>query len=160
MQDGLSAVGRVAFKILRISFGIILLLSLVIVVVIVLVVIARGHGGNGDRRGGHGNIPVDAFRLVHRPRRHYVGGPDFRDVYWLWWWWNQVKVQCTKTMTLISYLISKSLLELFITIIITHKNQSTESFLLRPGPTSRATTLGGKPGTPSTVVCAVGRRRP
>ncbi|EWM28772.1 hypothetical protein Naga_100002g154 [Nannochloropsis gaditana] len=78
---------HVAFKVVRISFGILLMLSLLIVVIVIVVVVARS--GGGEHRHGQ----LDMLRVMHRPRRHYLGGGgmgggDWRDMYYMWWWWN------------------------------------------------------------------------
>ncbi len=85
LRSGAAALGTAAFAVLRVSFGVLLLLSLAIVVVVMLVLIARsGGGGSTDRHGRQGL--EGAFRLM-RPRRPMV---DVGDIYfWFWWreWW-------------------------------------------------------------------------
>ncbi len=84
LREGLASVALVGFKVLRVSFGLLLLLSLLIVVLVIIVVLARS-GGGGDHRHGHGH-GLEAFRILHRPRRHYVGGGG-NDGFWFWYFW-------------------------------------------------------------------------
>eukprot|EP00624_Nannochloropsis_granulata_P001372 evm.model.NODE_16645_length_15759_cov_30.505997.6 len=89
MREAGEKVLRMAFAILRVSFGVLLLLSLLVVVLVLVIVVARSSGG--DHRHGSG---LDVLRVFHRPRRHYIGGGglggggDWRDMYYMWWWWN------------------------------------------------------------------------
>lgn len=77
VQEVAQEVGRVGFAVLRVSFGVILLLSLALILIVVIVVMLRG-GGEG-RRGG--NLPVDAIRFVHRPRMRPYGVMDRHDFF-------------------------------------------------------------------------------
>lgn len=81
-----ATVGAAAFAVLRISFGVLLLLSLAVVVAVMLVLIARAGGAAGDRHSREGL--EGAFRLVRHRRPLFDAG----DLYWwMWWreWWLQ-----------------------------------------------------------------------
>jgi len=90
MREAGAKVWGMAFAFLRVSIGVLLLLSLLVIVIVLVIVVARSSGGEHRHDSG-----LDALRVFHRPRRHYVGGGglggagnDWRDMYYMWWWWN------------------------------------------------------------------------
>lgn len=70
------------FAVIRVSFGVILLVSIVVIVVVALVLSTRA---NGQRRGGEG-AGHHVIRFI-RPRPY--GRGDWSELWWWMWWTNQ-----------------------------------------------------------------------
>lgn len=80
LREGLARIGQVAFACLRVSFGIVLVLSILIIVVVAVVVVVMATKNGGDNRRG---LPIgDFLRPVGRP---YYRRNDLADLYWCWW---------------------------------------------------------------------------